>query len=62
MPSGGNPILSHNQSDFIIQFQGFYGCPSAHGSPDDACAVIAPEKVAKPFLLSRIEEFYSSLS
>ena len=56
MPTSGNPVAANDDGDQIVELQSHDGRATNRRLAEDACAVIAPDKMLRPTLAARIEQ------
>ena len=58
MPTSGNPVAANDDGNQIVELKSHDGRATNGRLAEDACAVIAPEKMVRPTLAARIEQRY----
>lgn len=56
MPTSGHPVAANDDGDQIVELQSHDGRATNRRLAEDACAVIAPDKMLRPTLAARIEQ------
>src|SRR3989442_928336 len=62
MPARRYPGAAHHHGDDVVELECHDGCTAGRGAPDDLGSMGTPEEVARPALLSGVEESHAATS